>query len=117
MDNSSANNESVGDVQNWNQWCLESLDWRIKKVEEGNAALKNERDSLLAEGANARTKLNKLRDLWAELTEKRDNLKMEKKKYRLEKHNLQTDVDHFKKDGENNRKKLRQLDLILDDVE
>jgi hypothetical protein len=55
-----------------------------------------------------------MRDERDQLIEERGKLKNERKLLRAKRNDLKMEIYHFKKDEENNRHKLRQLKLILD---
>ena len=61
--------------------------------------------------SSIRLRLKEQRD---QLIEERDKMNNERKLIRTERNNLKMEIDHFRKDGENNRHKIRQLKLILD---
>ena len=55
-----------------------------------------------------------MRDKRDQLIEERDKLKNERKLLRAERNELKMEIAHFRKNGEKNRYKIRQLKLIFD---
>ena len=115
MANSGGNNESVCDVDMANNEFLDTYEYVIKSVQGANDDLKGEIKELCKETVRLVQETNQLRDERDKLVEDRDKLKEERRLLRAERIDLKMDIDHFRREGEGDRKKLLQLDILLDE--
>ena len=115
MANSGGNNESVCDVDMANNEFLNTFEYVIKSVQGANDDLKGEIKELRKDVVRLVQETNQLRDERDKLVEDRDKLKEERRLLRAERIDLKMDIDHFRREGEADRKKLLQLGILLDE--
>ena len=112
MANSGGNNESVCDVDMANNEFLDTYEYVIKSVQGANDDLKGQIKELRKDVVLIQ-ETNQLRDERDKLIEDQDKLKEERRLLRAERIDLKMDIDHFRREGEADRKKLMQLGIIL----
>ena len=112
MANSGGNNESVCDVDMANNELLDTYEYVIKIMQGANDDLKGEIKELRKDAVRLVQETNQLRDERDKLVEDRDKLKEERRPERID---LKMDMDHFRREGEGDRKKLLQLGILLDE--
>ena len=115
MANSGGNNDSVCDVDMDNNEFLDTYEYIIKSVQGANEELKVEIKELCKETIRLVKETNELRDERDKLVEDHDNLKEERRLLRVERIDLKMDIDHFRREGEEDRKNLIQLGILLDE--
>ena len=115
MANSGGNNELVCHVDMDNSEFLNTYEYVIKIMQGANDDLKGEIKELCKETVRLIQETNELRDERDKLIEDRDKLKEERRRLRAERYDLKMDIDHFKREGEGDRKKLLQLRILLDE--
>ena len=113
MANSGGNNESVCDVGMANNEFLDTYEYFTKGMKGENDELKVEIKELHKETIRLVKETNQLRDERDKLIEDRDKLKEERRLLRAERIDLKMDIDHFRREGEVDRKKLMQLGILL----
>ena len=113
MANSGGNNESVCDVDMANNEFLDTYEYVIKSVQGANDELQMEIKELHKDVVRLVQETNQLRDERDKLVEDRDKLKEDRRRHRGERIDLKMDIDHLRREGEADRKKLMQLGIIL----
>ena len=106
MANSRGNNESVYDVDMVNKDFLDAHRYSINSLQRANDELKVEVTELDKETIQ-------LRDERDKLIEDRDKLKEDRRRLRGERIDPKMYIDHFRREGEADRKKLIQLGILL----
>ena len=115
MANSGGNNKSVWNVDMANNEFLNTYEYVIKSVQGENDELKVEIKELRKDTIGLVKETNELKDERDKLVEDHDKLKEERRLLRVERIDLKMDIDHFRREEEGDRKKLRQLGILLDE--
>ena len=115
MANSGGNNKLVCDVDMANNEFISTFEYVIKSVQGANDDLQGEIKELHKDVVRIVQETNQLRDERDKLIEDRDKLKEERRLLRAERIDLKMDIDHFRREGHGDRKKLRQLGILLDE--
>ena len=113
MANYGGNNESVFDVDMAKNEFLNTFEYVIKSVQGANDDIKGEIKELCKDVVRLIQETNQLRDERDNLVEGWDKLKEDRRRLRGERLGLKMDIDHFRREGEADRKKLMQLGIIL----
>ena len=85
----------------------------FKSVQGENDDLKGEIKELRKDVVRLGQETNQLRDERDKHIEDRDKVKEDRRRLRGERIDLKMDIDHFRRQGEVDRKKLMQLGIIL----
>ena len=96
-----------------NSEFLNTFEYVIKSVQGENDNLKGEIKEVCKDVVRLVQETNQLRDERDKLVKNQDKLKQDRRHLRGERVDLEMDIDHFRRQGEADRKNSMQLGILL----